>query len=306
MEREIKYYIGKNTFCASYAVLNAAGCEGDAELFELSMGIPFGIKCVDMKSERFLTPYRNPNDGIDIAVAMWGIPVHKFIFDQKDLAFAQLCRELERGCNIVLGPLNMGKLFYIPLCSLYEGVDHYIQLRKTRNDIFVIRDSEGYVLVPVTRKELYKMWNVDGVYEAEGKYTFRSIGTQNKMPGRYFTRVGQLLEIIYKQMKQNLKQAEQSGQGSRAFSNVFEILKMYNVNKWKLSFLYELEHLIQRKMLALYFFEEIKNMKCEENKIVKEQIYLIACLYREIKRKNIIEEERLLQLGELERQLGEV
>lgn len=303
MERKIKRYIGKNTFCGSYAVLNAIDWEIDAELFELSAGIPFGVKCVDMKSERLLTPFCNPNEGMDEAMKIWGIPFDKFVSAQKDIAFKQLCYELDHGRNIVLGPLNMGKLFYIPLCGLYEGVDHYICLQKIENNVFLIRDSEGYISAPITKEELYKMWNVNQVYEANGKFTFRSFVPQKMLSKFPFNYPEHIIKLILKQMKRNLMQAEKCGQGSQAFANAFEFLKAYNINKWKLSFLYELEYLIQRKMMVLYFFEELVGEECVRVEILKDQIYLIAQIYRKIKGQDKVEKEKLLQLGKLEKQL---
>ena len=275
--KRAKYY-GKGTFCGTFAVLNAVGGNVSSDIFELTTGVPFGIRCVDLKRERFLTPYRDPNYGLDEAISFWNISCRKIVCDVKEEIFDYLCQDLDvQRKRIVLGPLNMGKLFYIPLCSIYENVDHYIMIRKSGRKEVTVMDSEGYMAIPITYDELYKMWNIQGVYEAGGVYTYRCLEEGIRVPSPNV-----MEDHILKQMDTNLRSAEQCGQGSHAVMDAYSILAQNDIKKWFLSFLYEIEHLIQRKMLVYSFCQSVKNGESEILELLEEQIAVLTMIYREI------------------------
>ena len=105
------------------------------EIFALTTSVPFGIRCVEMKSQRLLTTFRNPNIGLGTMMRDWGILYENIESSSKRKIFEKLYWDLEQGKRgIIIGPLNMGKLFYIPLCTVFEGVGHYIMIRKTENE----------------------------------------------------------------------------------------------------------------------------------------------------------------------------
>lgn len=294
-----RLYCGRYTFCGTYAVLNAIGGDISPEIFELATGVPFGISCVDMKSERLLTPYKNPNYGIDYAVNLWKIPYTKIEDTSKQNIFDQLCQDLEnRNKRIVLGPLNMGKLFYIPLCNIYDGVDHYIFVQKRSDKEIAVMDSEGYLFSSITYSELYRMWDVRRVYEAGGKYTYRSYENKIVEVSReeIFKHIPHLIHI-------NITEAEQAGQGSRAFLKAYEILNENSLKKWRLSFLYELEYLIQRKLLTYQYVSFFTKDWEKLTDILKSQISIIADIFHDIEFEQKIEREKFQKLSELESQL---
>lgn len=294
--KRAKYY-GKSTFCGTFAVLNAVGGNVSPNIFELTTGVPFGIRCVDLKRERFLTPYRDPNYGLDGAIDFWKISCRKIVCDKKTEIFDYLCRDLDEEKNrIVLGPLNMGKLFYIPLCNIYENVDHYIMIRKSGRREVTIMDSEGYVSVPVTYDALYKMWNVQGVYETGDVYTYRCFEEGMSIPDP------DLVEAyILNLMSVNMQSAEQCGQGSYAAISAYDILRQNTIKKWFLSFLYEIEHLIQRKMLVYSFCELGRNGKTEILEALQEQIAVLMMIYREIELKGELVKAQFQRFGYLEK-----
>lgn len=289
-------YYGKSTLCGTFAVLNAVGANISPDLFELTTGVPFGIRCVGMEQERFLTPYRDPNFGLDQAVNFWKLNCRKVACDSKEDVFHSLCRDLDlQGSRIVLGPLNMGKLFYIPLCGIYENVDHYIMVRKSGNREVTVVDSEGYTAVPMTYDKLYKMWNIRGVYEAGGIYTYRCFEAGIRIPERK-----EIENHILNQMLVNMKGAERDGQGARAFMYAYDILSQNDIKKWFLSFLYEIEHLIQRKMLVYSFCNAGMNKTPEALAFLKEQIAILMKIYRNLEQKKELSKALFQRLSHLE------
>ena len=109
--KRLRYY-GKYTACGTFAVLCTMKTKISPEIFELTTGVPFGIRCVNMKSQRLLTTFRDPNIGLDTAMLDWGIPYEKVESSSKRKIFEKLCWDMEQEeRGIIIGPLNMGKLF---------------------------------------------------------------------------------------------------------------------------------------------------------------------------------------------------
>lgn len=294
-----KHYFGKYTFCGTYAVLNAIQSNISPEIFELTTGVPFGIRCVDMKSERLLTPYKNPNYGIDYALNLWGIRSKKVENENKEEIFRLLCGDLEKKDNmIVIGPTDMGKLFYIPLCNIYEGVDHYIYIQKANDSKLIIMDSEGYISFPISYNDLFKMWSIHGVYEAQGKYTYRCLEKIVRViPEKDISR--HILNLICK----NMEEAENEGQGSSAIISAYNLLQKNSMQKWRLSVLFELESLIQRKMLMNYYMELFWDNETEIFGILKNQIYITSQIFHDIEIERKISKEKFVKLSCEEKRL---
>lgn len=297
--RNNKNYFGKHTFCGTYAVLNAIQTNISPEIFELTTGVPFGIRCVDMKSERLMTPYKNPNYGIDYALDFWGVHFSKIESENKEEIFRSVCRDLEKTGNlIVLGPTDMGKLFYIPLCNIYEGVDHYIYIQRTDDGRLVIMDSEGYVAFPISYDDLYKMWSIHGVYEAQGEYTYRCLQKGiRELPEIEINK--HILNLICK----NMEDAENAGQGSNAVISAYELLRKNDMQKWRLSVLFELETLIQRKMLTNYYTELFWNEEKEIFCILNNQICIISEIFHAIEMERNVMKDKFMKLSCEEKKL---
>lgn len=296
---ELKTYYGKQIFCGTYAVLNALEENINPELFELTAGVPFGIRCVDMANERLWTPFRDPNIGIDYAVENWKIPCRKFSSESKDKAFSNLIKSLLiKNAKIVLGPINMGKLLYIPLCNLYDGVDHYICLQQCSNGI-CITDSEGFTLLPTSPEELYKMWNINRVYEARGQYTYRCFTKcKESLPPNIPT------DYIRYRMHTNMMDAERSGQGCQAIMNAYQILKENSYSKWKLCFLYELEYMVQRKMLVYNFMKDLLGEPPGVLDLIITQIEIAIKIYQDIKERHVPDPGKFERFAEIESALS--
>ncbi len=87
--------------------------------------------------------------------------------------------------SIILGPVDMLKLSYFPLSTLYTGMDHYVCVKKQDDTHVLIKDSEGYLAERESMDILARMWDTRNVIEAEGEYTFRAIDkSSGKLPSR--------------------------------------------------------------------------------------------------------------------------
>ena len=110
--------------CGSYACLNVIQDSAiDVSLFELSTGTPFGIRhCEDEHFDRLLTTFRDPNQGLDYALRLWGYDVTAV-----SVPSCQKCLDLLRNHGpgrVVLGPVNMGGLEYYPNAAMQIGRAH--------------------------------------------------------------------------------------------------------------------------------------------------------------------------------------
>ncbi len=296
--KRLRYY-GKYTACGTFAVLCTMKTKISPEIFELTTGVPFGIRCVNMKSQRLLTTFRDPNIGLDTAMLDWGIPYEKVESSSKRKIFEKLCWDMEQEeRGIIIGPLNMGKLFYIPLCTVYEGVDHYIMVRKTGKEEVVLTDSEGYVAVPVTLKQLYKMWDIQGVYEAKGQYRYRIISEPEKK-----LLDEQIAVCVTKRMFDNIRDAEECGQGSKAFMEAYRIMQENNISRWRLCILHEVVHLRQRKHLTVTFINDYLEQTDNIIEVLAEQIFILSKIQRELEEEMMPEIEHFQNLGNLEKLL---
>ena len=164
--------------CGSYACLNVIQDSAiDVSLFELSTGTPFGIRhCEDEHFDRLLTTFRDPNQGLDYALRLWGYDVTAV-----SVPSCQKCLDLLRNHGpgrVVLGPVNMGGLEYYPNAAMLHRMDHYLALDYHSDREIICTDSEGLSGLQVTREHLENWINVDGIPEAQQRFTLRWIRYQ--------------------------------------------------------------------------------------------------------------------------------
>lgn len=299
-------YRGNGACCGAYAMANALQMNIDIGLFELSTGTPFGVK-EDIKHEkRLITPLRDPNQNLDQAMALWGVDCRKFSSFHKREAVENLRTELEkRDTAIVAGPLNMGKLAYIPLSNVYMGTDHYIFIRKAKADSVEIVDSEEVLSFEMPFERFVQMWDVDEVPEAGGSYGFRVC---RKMAG--IPETPAILSAALNLMRKNLTDAEEENQGSKAFIRLGEFLSSADIKKYRMGLLYDLAHLMQKKLITMELMQEplvqegIRNIR-EVTALLDIQIERISQAAYELRKYGTIKRLDLEEIGMLERQISD-
>lgn len=296
-------YIGNSICCGTYSVIHLLEKEIDVDLFELTTGVPFGIKG-SIEEKRLLTTYINPNYGLEVGLKAWGIKGKKYHYKDKHKAWERFSELLKNNRHIILGPLDMLKLSYFPLSTLYSGMDHYIYVMKQDDSHILIKDSEGYLSVSERIDNLEKMWDIHNVIEAEGEYIFRTI---DKIPGKKTER-RELIQKAYASMVQNVTRAEQDCYGSHTFMRIIKYTENNRNTSWRTGIMYDFTHLLQRKVITRQMIMDLLGIyECEEyKKVLKcicEQIDILPLLYRNVEEGSLPARALLLDMQNTEREL---
>lgn len=234
--------------CGAYAMLHALQAN-DIDLLELenSTGVTFGIASwgAEHHCTRMLTPFRTFWEGMVSATRLWGIKLQLTAFND----VSELCYFLVKAppsTRLVLGPVSMAGLRYLPLSSQYRCADHYIALRKDHLCRLFLTDSEGVTEMQVTAQDLAGMCMVEGIPEAKQMYTVGVVihdGPVEPLASR--------LKYTIQTAGENLQAAEYAGQGSNAILRCLCTMKTIAIQKWRGPVLYDLSYFIQRKDMLL-------------------------------------------------------
>ena len=299
----MKFY-SNQVCCGSYACLNAIQDSTiDLSLFEISTGVPFGIRHYEDKNfDRLLTTFCDPNQGLDDALDLWGYDVTTISVSSCQESLDAL-RSHGPG-PAVLGPVNMGGLGYYPNAAMFNRMDHYIVLDYHSDHEIDCIDSEGLFGLRVTREHLEKWINIDGIPEARQRFTLRWICDQ---------RAWNIADVLVSSLRKaacHLRQAEECGQGAEAVRSCCRYLAQNSSFQWRLPFLYDLEYLYQRKCLFQIFLTELQSETLLASKridqlrqTVQEQQSLLNTGYRELRWGAGFNEIYLLRFAELEQKL---
>lgn len=252
-------YSGNWIVCGSYALIHAADLPySDLIPLENSTGASFGIssKGLDCGGTRMLSVFRDFHYGIDKAAPLWGIQMNRV-----DGVAKEEIEELMRNPyidRIVIGPVSMVGLVYLPLSQQYRCADHFVACIRKNNDTWQLIDSEGVPGLLLTSEKIINMLSIQNIPEACGRYTARAIINVNasKTAENRDTRVRYTLETAYA----NLRQAREEGQGHRAFQKCRELIQNMPAGN-RISLIYDVDYLIQRKIMLLKLLQEAQNCK---------------------------------------------
>lgn len=301
-------FYGNQVCCGTYACLNALQTSAiDPSLFELSVAAPFGIRHDRNPAfDRLLTTLYDPNMGLDSALSQWGYKVSLLYAASTEELLSILRNQCSGQGNFVLGPINMGGLGYQAAPNLLNQMDHYITLDCRSETELFYTDSEGIFSCRVNLKQLANWIDIDGLPEAQGRIALRRMIWERPWDKR------EILSVSLKKAAHQLKQAEEIGQGSRAVQACVEFLRIHNLFRWRLPFLYDLEYLHQRKGLFQLLLAELEAVKLQSGakllalkQMISKQRFLLSRTYMNLRWHNYLDEEALLQFGELEESLSE-
>ena len=262
-------YSGNWIICGSYALAHAANLSyTDLIPLENSTGASFGISCAgdDWYGTRMLSVFRDFNYGIDAAAPLWGIQM-KRIDGVTSEPIAALLGDpyVDR---VLIGPVSMVELVYLPLSQQYRCADHFFACIRQGRDMWQLIDSEGMPGLPVDTKQIIKMLSIQNIPEACGQYTARAVMHVNahELAENRITRIRHTLETACV----NLKDAQENGQGYKAIQRCAELTRDIPRGRYR-SLLYDVDYLIQRKIMLLKLLQE-----AEINKVATVSPYIIA------------------------------
>lgn len=247
-------YSGNWIVCGSYALVHAAGLRyGVLIPLENSTGASFGVSCrgLDYFGTRMLSVFRDFHYGIDRAAPLWGIQMKRVDGTTKE-AIAELLGDL-RIDRVLLGPVGMTGLSYLPLSQQYRCADHFVACIRRNKDVWQLIDSEGVPGLLLTPEEIIKMLSIQNIPEACGKYTARAIISVN-VPETMESRVMRIRYTL-ETAHVNLKEARENGQGYKAFQRCGKLVGDIPAGR-HISLIYDMDYLIQRKIMLLKLFQE--------------------------------------------------
>lgn len=232
--------------CASYAILNTIeNSEIDLIEFENSTGVSFGVASHSDQYHctRMLTPYRKFWDGISLIEKIWGLHINHICTATKNEMITSILSL--KNANIIIGPINMATLYYLPLSSQYKCADHYITLHINSDKIY-LTDSENIPYMRVYKEDLNRILDISDIMEADGKYN-AGIVENYFSPLEKTERLFQIIKIA----GENFKSAEENGQGGKAFLQCQRVMKELSVTHWETPIRYDLNYYLQRKYMLL-------------------------------------------------------
>lgn len=252
-------YNGNLTCCGTHAIYSGFFRNWDNQdiiKFEAATTVPFGIVHNPDDPFRLFTCYCDPDCGIEFAFQVLNIPyrIHysKSPCESRE-ALDVLDEWLEEG-NVVLGPMNMEDLMYLPHHNLLQAMDHFIVVCGFESGRYVISDSEGMCLTRLDRDQLVKAWMADKIPEGRGAYIMRQVLTDS-LPGfdkEVFRKVG-------KQIVVNLSECEKKENcGSNALYKLERsaelILSDPNLTR---RMCFDIPVRIQRCEIIVYYLEQV-------------------------------------------------
>jgi hypothetical protein len=173
-------FCGKHSGCHTLAVFEAFFEDfqlSDLFLFEALTATPFGVMSVPQDPNRLIVPRQDPDVGIDAALEFLRLDVTTQLQPRgtpPETSVRTLAVALGRG-PVLLGPLDMGKLDYLPSHWLYSGCDHYVVALSVNAEGLWIRDGEGFDLALIDLDRFLAAWAAPNLREGRGSFTQRQI-----------------------------------------------------------------------------------------------------------------------------------
>ena len=257
--------------CASYALIHVIENEEiDVVELENSTGVPFGVASYSDQYHctRMLTPYQTFWDGIESIQRVWGIQLeYKSMSDS--LQVLSYIHSFEKQ-NMIIGPVSMSALYYLPLSSQYKCADHYIALHLAKDGMYLI-DSEGIPYMQISDDDLKRMLSVSEILEARGLFHVGYVLQTNALPSKN----ERLYETI-KTAEKCFKAAEENGQGGRAFLLCQHVMKELPASRWVASLRYDLSYYMQRKYMLLMLDREGVFLSSSFKEHIRQQIQSVV------------------------------
>ncbi len=306
---ETNIFLGNEICCGTYAFLNTVqDREINGKLFEITSTVPFGIRHrKENDYSRLLTTYCDPNIGIDRAAKLWGYDQNKKVFKETEESVEYILKKSKTD-RCLVGPLDMKRLTYLILPNLYANMDHYITVFDNNGELFCM-DSEGLPARRVSVEELREWLKVGELPEAKGQIAVRC-----------YERIEDALQIVREESAlrnsmeliiKNLSDARKEGQGNFAIEKCFYWLKEQPVERWQMSFLYDISFLIQRKMLQHNWIKLVEEFHLlnedsaqEIEKILEKQIHVLGNIFCILQCDHEICDQHFKELAESEENLS--
>ena len=172
-------YIGNGAYCFANSLamaLAAAGEEVESWYVEALTTVGIGAIAVPTPSGPLIYfSGLEPDRGLDLAIGTLGFtcershrPVES---DPAGVASLAHLRELLDRGPVVVGPLDMSKLTYIPGHEQTAGADHYVLVHGMTDDEVSMHDPGGSPYVSLPTADFLAAWRAESVAYRAGSYS---------------------------------------------------------------------------------------------------------------------------------------
>ncbi|QGH32623.1 hypothetical protein GI584_00355 [Gracilibacillus salitolerans] len=169
------YYWGNGAYCYSNSVsmlLSTIGENITPSIVEVTTGFSLGASLERNRMLFFDNGLSSPDKGINLAFHNLGFSVvEKVQFSDKGMPIEELKNELKTS-PVMLGPVDMGYLNYLPNHQFLGGCDHYVIALEISNDDILLHDPAGYPFVWLSLGNLEKAWKAESITWSKGAYRY--------------------------------------------------------------------------------------------------------------------------------------
>ncbi|MGG3944132.1 hypothetical protein ABEV54_22260 [Peribacillus psychrosaccharolyticus] len=169
------YYKGNGAYCYSSSVsmlLSVIGEDISPSLVEVTTGFSLGASLERNNMLFFDNGLSSPDKGVNLAFRTLGFSVVEQASSMdEEMPIERLKCDLEVS-PVMLGPLDMGHLTYLPNHQFLGGCDHYVLVVELRDNEVLIHDPAGYPYVWLSVEQLEKAWKAENIPWSSGAYRY--------------------------------------------------------------------------------------------------------------------------------------
>lgn len=168
-------YIGNGHYCYSNSTamfLSLIGENVSPQIVEVLTGVGLGAM-IENEKNLFLS-MRDPDDGINYALNILGFTAEEHQqANCLDNPFTFLKKQINQD-PVILGPLDMGELTYLPDHKSLNGADHYVLGYQMDNENIYVQDPAGFPFTPLSLEQFRKAWMAEKIPYRKGFYKYWS------------------------------------------------------------------------------------------------------------------------------------
>lgn len=170
-DRLVEYY-GNVPYCYANSVamvLSARHIDVSPGLVEVLTGVGLGAVRTENGLTFFSTTPANVPAGLDAALEILGFS-YTSIAGPDDADVGDILRSELASGPVILGPLDMGHLTYIPGHDMYAGSDHYVVAHAIDDDRVYLHCPQGFPAATLGLADLAPAWRADRIGHPGGPY----------------------------------------------------------------------------------------------------------------------------------------
>lgn len=171
-------YIGSGNYCYANSmamVLKSYGYNYDPGYLECLTAVANSAFWTDSNNPVifFSSKYNSPDQGISLALKNLGFQYDEFYVNEKSPNLEYLLKKLKdflKKGPVIIGPLDMSKLTYIPYADDLKDVDHFIAVFKVDNNV-IAHDPAGYPHIHIEINDFVESWKAETINYRRGSFS---------------------------------------------------------------------------------------------------------------------------------------